>query len=59
MKKYGSIKASKKSSAEQKPPSKVISVTRVRAKELLVASQRIVSCEPKSCELGFYHIASQ
>ena len=41
MKTYCSIKATKKCSAEQKPQSKVISITRVQVKELLVASQQI------------------
>ena len=59
MKTYCSFKATKKSSAEQKPQSKVISITRVQVKELLVASQEVVSCEPKKYELGVYHIASQ
>ena len=58
MKTYCSIKATKKSSAGQKPQSKVISITRVQVKEFLVASQQVVSCEPKKCELGVYHIAS-
>ena len=59
MKKYCSIKITKQSSAEQNPQSKVISITRVQVKELLVASQQIVSCKPKSWELGVYHIVIQ
>ena len=44
----------KKSSAEQIPKSKVISIIRVQINKLLVASQRVVSCKPKCCELGVY-----
>ena len=54
MKKCCSIKITKKNSAEQKPQSKVISLTRVQVSKLLIASQRVVSCE-----LRVYHIASQ
>ena len=48
-----------KSFAEQKPQSKVISITRVQTNELLVASQQVASCEPKSCKLRVYHITIQ
>ena len=58
-KKICSIKTTKKSSAEQKPQSKVISITRLQTNKLLVASQRVVSRESKSCKLRVYHIASQ
>ena len=58
MKTYCSIKATKKCSAEQKPQSKVISITRVQVKELLVGANKL-SCEPKKCELGVYQITSQ
>ena len=55
---YGHLSRSK-SSAEQKPQSKVISITRLQTNELLVASQWTVSRESKSCNLRVYHIASQ
>ena len=58
MKNYCSIKNTKKSSAEQKPQTKLMSITRVQVNELLVASQQVVSCEHESCELGVYHIVS-
>lgn len=45
----------KKSFAEQKPQSRMTSisdkVTTEQVKKLLAASQRVVSCKPKSCEL--------
>ena len=48
-----------KSSAEQIPQSKLISIIRVQVNKLQVPSQRVVSCKPKCCELEIYHIASQ
>ena len=49
----------KKSSADQKPQSKVISIAKVQSNELLVASQQDVSCKPKSSKLWVYHITSK
>ena len=59
MKNYCIVKITKKSSAEQIPQSKVINITRVQINILLVASQQVVSCKPKGCKLGVYHIARQ
>ena len=54
VKKCCSAKITKKCSAEQKPKSKLISLTRVQVNNFLVASQRVMKCE-----LRVYHIASQ
>ena len=57
--KFWTIKTTEKSFAEQKPQSKVISITRVQTNELLIASQQVASYEPKSCKLRVYHITIQ
>ena len=44
----------KKSSVDQKPQSKVISIAKVQSNELLD-----VSCKPKSSKLWVYHITSK
>ena len=53
----------KKSFAEQKPQSRMTSisdkVTTEQVKKLLAASQQVVSCKPKSCELRNNDIARQ
>ena len=38
---------------------KMINISKVQVNKLLVKSQRVMSCKPKSCELGVSQIASQ
>ena len=38
--------------------SKVISITRLQANELLVASEQVVSCKPERYKLLVYHIVN-